>query len=246
MPEITASSADPDEIEKFAKLAAQWWDTAGAFAPLHKFNPVRLKFIRDVAAEHFGRDLQSRRPFGGLSLLDLGCGGGLLSEPMARLGFEVLGCDAAEENVRTAAAHAATTGANVSYRCATPEALADAGAIFDVLLTMEIVEHVTDMGAFVGLCSGLVRPGGLIFVATINKTLKSLLLAKIAAEYVLRWLPPGTHDWNRFIDPAALTRSVAERGLKVRCIQGFAFDPLAWSWRLSRDTAVNYVVVAER
>jgi 2-polyprenyl-6-hydroxyphenyl methylase / 3-demethylubiquinone-9 3-methyltransferase len=246
MPEITASSADPAEIEKFAQLAAQWWDSGGAFAPLHKFNPIRLKFVRDIAAEHFGRDARSRRPFEGLSLLDLGCGGGLLAEPMARLGFRVLGCDAAEENVRAAAAHAASTRANVSYRCATPEVLAGEGAVFDVVLTMEIVEHVTDVGAFLGLCSRLVRPGGLIFVATINRTLKSLMLAKIAAEYVLRWLPPGTHDWNRFIEPARLGQLAAERGLKVRCIQGLAFDPFAWGWHLSRDTGVNYILVAER
>jgi 2-polyprenyl-6-hydroxyphenyl methylase / 3-demethylubiquinone-9 3-methyltransferase len=246
MPEITASSADPAEIAKFAQLATQWWDPDGAFAPLHKLNPIRLKFIRDVAAEHFGRDARSRWPFEGLSLLDLGCGGGLLSEPMARLGFRVLGCDAGEENVRAAAAHAASTGANVRYRCAIPEVLAAEGVTFDVVLAMEIVEHVTDIGGFLGLCSRLVSPGGLIFVATINRTLKSLTLAKIAAEYVLRWLPPGTHDWNRFIEPARLSRFATESGLTVQSIQGFAFDPLIWNWRLSADPDVNYVLVAER
>jgi 2-polyprenyl-6-hydroxyphenyl methylase / 3-demethylubiquinone-9 3-methyltransferase len=240
----TSSSIDESEVAKFARLAHEWWDPKGSFAPLHRFNPIRLRFIRDIAAERFGRNTRERNAFHGLSLLDLGCGGGLLSEPLSRLGFEVLGADAAERNVEIASAHGADTGAPSSYRYATAEQLREEGLTFDVVLAMEIVEHVRDVPLFITECAGLVRPGGLLFIATINRTLKSLALAKLAAEYVLRWLPPGTHDWNRFIPPGRLKTMLAETGLDVLRVQGMAFDPLAWDWRLSRDTDVNYVVVA--
>ncbi|HEX3945385.1 MAG TPA: bifunctional 2-polyprenyl-6-hydroxyphenol methylase/3-demethylubiquinol 3-O-methyltransferase UbiG [Rhizomicrobium sp.] len=239
-----SSTVDEAEIEKFARLAAEWWDPKGSFAPLHRFNPIRLRFIRDVAADHFGRNTRERNPFEGLSLLDIGCGGGLLAEPLSRLGFEVLGIDAAERNVEIASEHAARTGAQALYRCATAEMLREEGLSFDAVLAMEIIEHVSDVPAFVRECAGLVRPGGLLFLATINRTLKSLALAKLAAEYVLRWLPPGTHDWNRFIPPERLKTMLAETGLDILRVQGMAFDPLVWDWRLSRDTDVNYVVVA--
>jgi 2-polyprenyl-6-hydroxyphenyl methylase/3-demethylubiquinone-9 3-methyltransferase len=239
-----SSSVDEAEVAKFARLAVEWWDPKGSFAPLHRFNPIRLRFIRDIAAERFGRNTREQNPFRGLSLLDLGCGGGLLAEPLSRLGFEVLGVDAAEPNVEIAAAHAAQSGTPVSYRCATAEMLREEGCSFDALLAMEIIEHVPDVRAFVRDCAGLVRPGGLVFIATINRTLKSLALGKFAAEYVLRWLPPGTHDWNRFIPPERLKTLLAETGLDILRVQGMAFDPLAWDWRLSRDTDVNYVVVA--
>ena len=237
-----APSIDPAEVAKFSAMAAEWWDPAGKFAPLHKFNPVRLAFIRDTAAAHFGR--QGLAPFQGLGLLDIGCGGGLLSEPMARLGFAVVGVDASEKNVKTAMTHAASAGVAIDYRTASAEALADAGAAFDVVLNMEVVEHVADLPSYLGACARLVKPGGLMFVATLNKTLKSLALAKIGAEYVLRWLPPGTHDWNRFVEPPRLQAMLEESGLKVLKTQGVSFDPLAWSWRLSGDTDVNYMVVA--
>jgi 2-polyprenyl-6-hydroxyphenyl methylase/3-demethylubiquinone-9 3-methyltransferase len=240
------SSVDPEEVAKFAKLADEWWNPGGAFAPLHRLNPVRLKFIRDVAAEHFGREVRARHPFQGLSLLDIGCGGGLLTEPLARLGFSTTGCDAAEPNLRAAAAHAAAGGLQIDYRWATAESLTDGGQSFDVVLAMEVVEHVLDIAAFIATAARLSRPGGLLIVATINKTLKSLALAKIGAEYVLRWLPPGTHDWNRFVAPRRLSDTIEKQGLAVLKTAGIGFDPFSWDWRLTSDTDVNYIVVAGR
>ncbi|MBV9063404.1 MAG: bifunctional 2-polyprenyl-6-hydroxyphenol methylase/3-demethylubiquinol 3-O-methyltransferase UbiG [Alphaproteobacteria bacterium] len=239
-------SLDRNEIEKFARLAGDWWNPDGPFAPLHKFNPVRLQFIRDAAAAHFGRDPRSIRPFAGLSLLDLGCGGGLIAEPMARLGFDVTGCDAGEETVRAAEAHAADRGLPLVYRCASAEELAAEAASFDVVLALEVAEHVADVESFLAAVARLVRPGGLLIVATINKTLKSLALAKIAAEYILRWLPAGTHDWNRFRPPARLCGMIESAGLRVLQRQGFSFDPLSWTWRLTNDLDVNYAVAASK
>jgi 2-polyprenyl-6-hydroxyphenyl methylase/3-demethylubiquinone-9 3-methyltransferase len=238
------SSIDPAEVAKFAALAEEWWDPSGKFAPLHKFNPVRLTFIRDAAAAHFGRDPRSLRPFEGLTLLDIGCGGGLLSEPMARMGFAVLGADASERNIGTAAAHASAGGLEVAYRATSAETLRAEGLTFDVVLNMEVVEHVADLDGYLRACAELIRPGGLMFVATLNKTLKALALAKIGAEYVLGWLPRGTHDWNRFVEPARLRGMLEESGLNILKTQGVAFDPLAWDWRLSADVDVNYMVVA--
>ncbi|HET7084414.1 MAG TPA: bifunctional 2-polyprenyl-6-hydroxyphenol methylase/3-demethylubiquinol 3-O-methyltransferase UbiG [Rhizomicrobium sp.] len=244
------STIDPQEVAKFSALAAQWWDPAGKFAPLHKFNPVRLSFIRDQAAAHFAqsRQIESRslRPFEGLSLLDIGCGGGLLSEPMARLGFAVTGADASDKNIGTARAHAAQSGLSIDYRATSAESLVAENQSFDVVLNMEVVEHVADVPAYLAACAALVKPGGLTFVATLNKTLKSLALAKFGAEYVLNWLPRGTHDWNRFIPPAELHRSLEESGLTVLKIQGVSFDPLTWDWKLSPDVDVNYMMVARR
>ncbi len=243
---MQSSSVDAAEVAKFSALAQEWWDPAGKFAPLHKFNPVRLGFIRDTAEAHFARDPRGLRPFEGLSLLDIGCGGGLLSEPMARLGFKVLGADASERNIKTAAAHASAAGLDVDYRATTAEDLASEGLTFDVVLNMEVVEHVADLAAYLSACAHLVRPGGVMFVATLNKTLKSLALAKIGAEYVLGWLPRGTHDWSRFIEPAKLQAMLEENGLNVLKTQGVAFNPLGWDWRLSADTDVNYMMVASK
>jgi 2-polyprenyl-6-hydroxyphenyl methylase/3-demethylubiquinone-9 3-methyltransferase len=239
-------SVDPEEIEKFNRLAAEWWDPRGKFRPLHEFNPVRLKFIRDVAARHFERDASLLRPFEGLTLLDIGCGGGLLSEPAARMGFSVLGADASAKNVKTAEAHAAESKLDLAYRATTAEALAREGAQFDFILNMEVVEHVADLAGFISACAHLLKPAGLMLVATLNRTLKSLALAKIGAEFVLRWLPPGTHDWNRFVRPGELQAYLECAGLSVSAIQGVAFDPLRWEWRLSADTDVNYMAVAEK
>jgi 2-polyprenyl-6-hydroxyphenyl methylase / 3-demethylubiquinone-9 3-methyltransferase len=239
-------SIDPAEVAKFSALAAEWWDPEGKFAPLHKFNPVRLDFIRREAAAHFNRDARSMKPFAGLSLLDIGCGGGLLSEPMARLGFAVTGADASEQNIGTARAHAAENGVAIDYRVATAEALAEEGLSFDVVLNMEVVEHVADVGAYLSACASLLRPGGITLVATMNKTLKSLALAKIGAEYVLGWLPRGTHDWDRFIPPTELRATLEQSGLTVLKTQGVSFNPLAWDWKLSADVDVNYMVVAAR
>ena len=248
---LESASVDPAEVAKFSALAAEWWDPTGKFAPLHKFNPVRLGFIRAEAAARLGRDARSLRPFEGLSLLDIGCGGGLLSEPMARLGFAVTGADASEKNIGTAKAHAAQSGLlqgerAIDYRATSAESLVAEGLNFDVVLNMEVVEHVADVTAYLAACTALVKPGGLTFVATLNKTLKSLALAKIGAEYVLNWLPHGTHDWNRFVPPAELKRSLEETGLTVLKMQGVSFDPLNWDWRLSSDVDVNYMLVAKR
>ncbi|HEX3808747.1 MAG TPA: bifunctional 2-polyprenyl-6-hydroxyphenol methylase/3-demethylubiquinol 3-O-methyltransferase UbiG [Rhizomicrobium sp.] len=241
-----STSVDLSEIAKFSAMAAEWWDPAGKFAPLHKFNPVRLKFIRATAAQHFARSPKSLKPFEGLSLLDIGCGGGLLCEPMARLGFAVLGADASEKNVRTAQAHACQADLDIDYRCTDAETLVDEHRAFDVVLNMEVVEHVADLAAYLDACAKLVAPGGLMIVATLNKTLKSLALAKIGAEYVLRWLPPGTHDWNRFVEPAKLSGLLEAAGLDVAETQGVAFDPFSWTWHPSADTDVNYMIVAQR
>jgi 2-polyprenyl-6-hydroxyphenyl methylase / 3-demethylubiquinone-9 3-methyltransferase len=242
----TDPSIDPREVAKFAAMAAEWWDSQGKFASLHKFNPVRLDFIRREAAARFGRDGRSLKPFAGLSLLDIGCGGGLLSEPMARLGFAVTGADASQRNIGTAKAHAAQSGVAIEYRAATAESLAAEGLSFDVVLNMEVVEHVADVEAYLSACSGLVKPGGITIVATLNKTLKALALAKIGAEYVLGWLPRGTHDWNRFIPPMELRAKLEQSGLTILKTQGVSFDPLGWDWRLSLDVGVNYMVVAGR
>lgn len=241
-----SASIDPAEIAKFSGWAAEWWDPTGKFAPLHKFNPVRLGFIRAEAAAHFGRDARSLQPFAGLSLLDIGCGGGLLSEPMARLGFAVTGADASARNIGTARAHAAQSGLAIDYRATSAEDLAGQDLSFDVVLNMEVIEHVADVTSYLAACAGLVKPGGLTIVATLNKTLKSLALAKIGAEYVLGWLPRGTHDWNRFIAPADLRASLEEAGLTPLKIQGVSFNPLTWNWLLSQDLDVNYMVVARR
>jgi 2-polyprenyl-6-hydroxyphenyl methylase / 3-demethylubiquinone-9 3-methyltransferase len=241
-----SASLDPAEVAKFSAIAAEWWDPAGKFAPLHKFNPVRLAFIRAEAAAHHRRDAKSLRPFEGLSLLDIGCGGGLLSEPMARLGFAVTGADASDKNIGTARAHAAQSALSVTYRAATAETLVEEGLSFDVVLNMEVVEHVADVTAYLEACARLVKPGGLTFVATLNKTLKSLALAKIGAEYVLGWLPRGTHDWNRFIPPARLKASLEQAGLSILKTQGVSFDPFGWDWKLSSDVDVNYMIVARR
>ena len=243
---LKAASVDDAEIAKFNRLAAEWWDPNGKFRPLHQFNPVRLQFIRDVAASHFQRDAKSLKPFSGLTLLDIGCGGGLLSEPMARIGFSVLGADPSEKNIRTASVHAAGLGLPLHYRAATAESLAEEGTAFDVVLNMEVVEHVADLAGFLKTCARLIKPGGFMLIATLNRTLKSLALAKIGAEYVLRWLPPGTHDWNRFVTPSELRRHLEDAGLAETRMQGVAFDPLRWEWRLSSDTDVNYMVMAER
>ena len=238
------TTIDAAEVAKFSAMAAEWWDPHGKFAPLHKFNPVRLQFIRDTAARHFERS--GLKPFAGLRLLDIGCGGGLLSEPMARLGFDVTGVDPSEKNIGTARAHAESTGAAITYRASSAEVLEAEGPAFDVVLNMEVVEHVADLRAYLRACSRLVRPGGLMFVATLNRTLKSLALAKIGAEYILRWLPPGTHDWNRFVAPDDLRRMLEEAGLNPMKTQGVEFDPLSWDWRLSDDVSVNYMIVASR
>ena len=240
------SSVNADEIAKFSAMADEWWDPRGKFRPLHKFNPVRLAYIRDTACRAFGRDPKTPEPLKGLRLLDIGCGGGLVSEPMARLGAEVVGADAAERNVKTAAAHAARTGVAVDYRHTTAEALAAAGETFDIVLNLEVVEHVENPAAFLETCAGLVRPGGLTVVATLNRTTKAFALAIVGAEYVLRWLPRGTHEWSKFLKPEEVERPLTSAGLEVFDRRGVSFNPLLDEWRLSKDTAVNYMIAARR
>ena len=243
MSQQTFSSVDPDEVARFSGWAAEWWDPKGKFAPLHRFNPARLAFIREQALARFGRDPKARRPFEGLRLLDIGCGGGLLSEPMARLGFEVTGVDAAERNVAVARTHAEQVGLAVDYRCTTAEALLEAGeAPFDVVLNMEVIEHVADPGAYLRDTARLIAPGGLMILATLNRTLKALALAKVGAEYVLRWVPAGTHDWRRFLRPDEVQGFLAGEPYDVEGPFGIAFDPLSGRWSRSVDADVNYMM----
>ena len=241
------SSIDPAEVERFSRIAAEWWDPKGKFAPLHKFNPVRLAFIRDQALYRFGRDPKARRPFEGLRLLDIGCGGGLLCEPMARLGFHVVGVDASERNIGTAAAHAAEQGLIIDYRASTAEALVEAGEpAFDLILNMEVGEHVADPGEFLRSCAQLLAPGGLMIVATLNRTLKAFALAKVGAEYVLRWLPAGTHDWSKFLKPEEVRGFLASEPLTVDGPFGVAYEPISGRWSQSHDCDVNYMMTAVR
>ncbi len=237
------SSIDPDEVEFFSRIAAQWWDPKGKFAPLHRFNPVRLSFIREQALARFGRDPGARRPFEGLRLLDIGCGGGLLSEPMRRLGFEVVGVDASERNIGTAMAHAAQGGLAIDYRCSTAEALEAAGERgFDVILNMEVIEHVADPGEYLRTCTRLLAPGGIMILATLNRTVKAFALAKVGAEYVLRWLPAGAHDWNKFLKPQEIRGFLEGTGLEARGPFGVSYNPLTGRWSESPDTDVNYMM----
>jgi 2-polyprenyl-6-hydroxyphenyl methylase/3-demethylubiquinone-9 3-methyltransferase len=240
-------SIDPADVARFSAIAAEWWDPKGKFAPLHVFNPCRLAFIREQALERFERDGNLRQPFEGLTLLDIGCGGGLLSEPMSRLGFTVTAVDASEKNIKTAAAHAAEQGLEIGYRPATAEQLLAEGAgPFDVVLTMEVIEHVADPGEFLRTCSRLLAPGGLLIVATLNRTLKALALAKIGAEYVLRWVPPGTHDWKQFLKPEELRAFLAQEPVKMHGPFGVAYSPLTGRWSRSSDCDINYMMTATK
>jgi|TARA_R100000322_G_scaffold166644_5_gene133374 2-polyprenyl-6-hydroxyphenyl methylase / 3-demethylubiquinone-9 3-methyltransferase len=242
----SASSIDPAEVARFSAMAAEWWDPQGKFRPLHKFNPVRLTYIRERAIAHFGLDPKSVRPFEGLRFLDIGCGGGLLSEPMARLGASMVSADASAENIKTASVHAAEQGLDIDYRCTTAEMLAEAGETFDVILNMEVIEHVADPMRFLADCAGMLKPGGLMFVATLNRTLKAHALAIVGAEYVLGWLPRGTHDWKKFITTNEMETGIAGAGLTLKELTGVSYNPLADKWSLGRDTDVNYMALAER
>lgn len=238
-----APSVDPAEVARFAKLAETWWDPAGPFKPLHVFNPARLKALGDRLARHFGRDSLAPGRFAGLSLLDIGCGGGLVAEPMARLGFAVTGIDAAEKNVRVAALHAAEMGLSIDYRAETVEALAAAGRRFDVVLNLEVVEHVADIDAFLAAAVAVVKPGGVMMVATLNRTAKAFALAIVGAEYVLGWLPRGTHDWRKFVRPSELAAALRPTGARVAELFGLSYNPLSGRWAETRDLSVNYVAV---
>ncbi len=240
------TTIDPAEVARFDAIARTWWDASGPMAVLHKFNPVRVAYIRDAAVAHFGRDITALEPLAGLSIVDVGCGGGVLSEPLARLGGDVLGLDPAPTNIAVAQRRAEATGGSAQFKQGTIEAEIAAGARFDIVLAMEVVEHVADVDAFVSACCAAVKPGGLLVMATLNRTLRAYALAIIGAEYVLRWLPRGTHDWNRFVTPDELSDAISAHGLGVKEAKGVVFNPLSDRWSLSADTAVNYMLLAKK
>lgn len=240
------TTVDDAEIAHFSAIASEWWAADGKFAPLHRLNPIRIGFIRDEAAARFGRMATDPRPLAGLRLLDIGCGGGLLSEPMARLGADVVGADASPENIGVARAHAAASGLAIDYRATTAEALAEAGETFDIVLAMEIVEHVADVDLFVAAVAGMVRPGGLIVFSTINRTAKALMLAIVGAEYVLRWLPRGTHHYEKLVKPRELETALLAAGVTVSARSGVVYDPLRDRWKTSSDLDVNYMLAGAR
>lgn len=244
---IAETTVDAAEVAKFEAMAAEWWDPNGKFKPLHQMNPCRLDYItRQIAAE-FDRDLATAAPFAGLRILDIGCGGGLLSEPMARLGATVVGADAAPRNIPVAQVHAAQSGLTIDYRHTTAEALAAAGEQFDVVLNMEVVEHVSDPLAYLTACRELLKPGGLMICSTLNRNAKSFMMAIVGAEWVMRWLPKGTHEWQKFITPDELFDLIRRAGLDPLDRKGMVFNPVAWSWSLSdRDLSVNYVTASRK
>ena len=240
--EPRATTVDPEDVARFSAMADEWWDPAGKFAPLHRFNPVRLAWLRKKLCDRFGRDAQAMRPLEGLRLLDVGCGGGLISEPLARMGADVTGIDASERNVGTARAHAERTGVPVRYLATTAEDLRASGEVFDIVLSLEVVEHVADVELFLSSCCGMVKDGGAMALATLNRTPKAFLMGIVGAEYVLRWLPRGTHRWKQFVRPSELARALRQNGIDVADMTGLAYDLLTGDWRLTPDVSVNYMM----
>jgi 2-polyprenyl-6-hydroxyphenyl methylase/3-demethylubiquinone-9 3-methyltransferase len=243
------TTVDPDEVAHFDRLGAQWWDQDGPMRALHKFNPVRVAFLRELLGKHFlldgkPRDWRSPGALHGLTILDIGCGAGILSEPLARLGARMTAIDPARHNIEAAKDHAAKTNLAIDYRCVAAEELA--AEVFDVVLAMEVVEHVRNVGRFLAEAAGMVRPGGMLVAATLNRTLKSFALAIVGAEYVLRWVPRGTHDWTQFVAPRELAKALRDAGLRITVETGVVYDPLAAKWRLSHDMDVNYIMAAIR
>jgi len=238
------ASVDHAEVAGFEAMAARWWDSEGPMRPLHQLNPSRLRYARDRLCARFGRDPDTLRPFAGLRLLDAGCGAGLLSEPLARLGATVTAIDAGAEVIEVARQHAAGAGLEIDYRCASAEALVDAGERFDAVISMEVIEHVADLSAFLAALATLTRPGGALVLSTLNRTARAFATAIVGAEYVLRWLPAGTHNWHRFVRPAELNRRLRPHGVRLEDVTGLSYRPAAGEWRLSRDSSVNYLAFA--
>jgi 2-polyprenyl-6-hydroxyphenyl methylase/3-demethylubiquinone-9 3-methyltransferase len=241
---VPGSTLDPVERDRFAALASEWWDSGGKFRPLHQIGPARLSFLRDELVAHFAKPAGGLRPLQGLRLLDVGCGGGLISEPLARLAAAVTGLDPALENIEVARQHAAAQGLAIDYRAGHVEDLAAEGLLFDAVICLEVVEHVPDVGAFLATCARLIRPGGLMLLSTINRTLKAYALAIVGAEYILRWLPVGTHRWDRFVTPQELRRHLEAAGLRAPALKGLLYNPLKDAWSLGSDTDVNYLASA--
>lgn len=243
--ESTAKSVNPDEIAHFSSMAETWWDPHGPFKPLHRLNPTRIEFVRDQICSHFSRDPHGELPLKGLRILDIGCGGGLLSEPIARLGADMVGADAAEKNIKTASIHAQQMGLNIDYRYITAEELAEQGEKFDVILNMEVIEHVADISSFLNACYQLLNEDGCMTLSTINRNIKSWAMAIAGAEYILRWLPVGTHDWNKFLKPSELAEHALQSGFNLTTLKGMVYNPLTSKWSLSAtDFSVNYVALA--
>jgi 2-polyprenyl-6-hydroxyphenyl methylase / 3-demethylubiquinone-9 3-methyltransferase len=241
---VTSGTASADEVARFAALADAWWDPNGAFRPLHRLNPVRVAYVRDRLVAQLAHGSTSARPLAGLSVLDVGCGGGLLAEPLTRLGARVTGIDADAEGVAIARSHAAMAGLAIDYAVTTPEDLVATGRVFDAVVSLEVVEHVTDPDAFLQALVRLTRPGGALVMATISRTLASLALAKIAAEYVLRWVPAGTHSWAKFVKPSELAAGLRRAGATPIDARGMTYDPLRGTWSLTNDLSVNYLMAA--
>ncbi len=244
---VASATIDPDEIERFSRISSQWWDLDGKFKPLHKIGPVRIWFIRDQIVAHYGRDASGAQPLRDLTLLDIGCGGGLISEPMCRLGAQVTGIDASAQNIGVAGLHAQSSGLSIDYRATSAEALAESGAKYDAVLALEIIEHVADIPAFVATCCNLLKPGGMMIWSTLNRTPKAYLLAILGAEYVLRWLPRGTHTWSKFVRPSELCLELRKNGIDLVEMTGATMNPLNFKWELNpKDLSVNYILSGKK
>ncbi|NBX52650.1 MAG: bifunctional 2-polyprenyl-6-hydroxyphenol methylase/3-demethylubiquinol 3-O-methyltransferase UbiG [Proteobacteria bacterium] len=237
------STIDEKEVEKFSKIADEWWNESGKFKPLHKFNPIRLTFFRAQICQYFQRDEKLIEPFSNLKILDIGCGGGLIAEPLCRMGADVYAIDASEKNIEVAKIHAQKTSLNIDYQCTSAEELVQKNQQFDVVLALEIIEHVADVEKFVESCAKLVKPNGLLMIATLNRTAKSLLMAKFGVEYILRWLPIGTHDWRKFLKPSEIESVARRSNLKLHKIQGFCYNIFKDEWNLGDDLSINYCLV---
>jgi 2-polyprenyl-6-hydroxyphenyl methylase / 3-demethylubiquinone-9 3-methyltransferase len=237
-------TASEEDVARFTSIAANWWDPHSEFAPLHAINPARLSYMVEQLTSHFGLETADPRPLAGLRLLDIGCGGGLLCEPLAELGADVTGIDAGRENIEAAKAHAREQGLEILYRQVLPEQFEREKGSYDVVINMEVIEHVTDVDRFLAAAAALLRPGGAMLLSTLNRTLKSLALAKIGAEYILRWVPAGTHNWNQFVQPSELAAGLRANGVEIKDLRGLVYNPVNGKWQLSRDLAVNYLAYA--